>query len=83
MRALLGWLVSSIGWALVWVFSLLGMWVLLGLTAYQNGMLGPIVNVLAIPLGVVLIFAGRTIRRRGTVWRWLQRRERKRQGFEI
>ena len=82
MRRLAGWVVSSIGWVLVWVFGLVGFYVLLGSTHYTNGALGPILNIVAIPVGASLIFVGRAIRGRGRLWLALRRRARRKQGLD-
>ncbi|TMK86040.1 MAG: hypothetical protein E6G44_04880 [Actinobacteria bacterium] len=77
-----GWLLSSVGWLLVWVFGLVGLYVLLGSTHYTNGAVGPILNILAIPVGVGLIFLGRAMRGRGMLWLALRRRARRKQGLD-
>ena len=81
-QRLAGWVVSSAGWLLVWVFGLVGFYVLLGSTHYTNGALGPILNIVAIPVGVSLIFVGRAIRGRGRLWLALRRRARRKQGLD-
>jgi len=82
MRRLAGWVVSSIGWVLVWVFGLVGFYVLLGSTHYTNGALGPILNIVAIPVGAGLIFVGRAMRGRGRLWLVMRRRARRKQGLD-
>ncbi len=82
MRRLAGWVVSSIGWVLVWVFGLVGFYVLLGSTHYTNGALGPILNIVAIPVGAGLIFVGHAMRGRGRLWLALRRRGRRKQGLD-
>lgn len=82
LRGLAGWVVSTVGWLLVWVFGIIGLYVLLGSTHYTNGPIGPILNVVAIPLGVTLIFVGRAIRGRGRLWLALRRRARRKQGLD-
>ena len=51
MRKLAGWLISMLGWLLVWAFGLVGLYVLIGSTHYTNGAVGPILNIVAIPVG--------------------------------
>ncbi|TMK96327.1 MAG: hypothetical protein E6G40_12435 [Actinobacteria bacterium] len=82
MRKVAGWVVSLVGWALVWVFGLVGFYVLLGSTHYTNGAIGPILNIVAIPVGVSLIFVGRAMRGRGRLWLALRRRARRKQGLD-
>ena len=82
IRALGGWLISTLGWLLVWAFGLVGLYVLIGSTHYTNGALGPILNIVAIPLGAGLIFVGRAIRGRGLLWLALRRRARRKEGLD-
>jgi hypothetical protein len=82
MRRLIGWVVSTIGWLLVWVFGLIGLYVLVGSTHYTNGAVGPILNLLAIPIGAMLILVGRAMRGRGLLWLALRRRARRKQGLD-
>ena len=82
MRRLAGWLISTLGWVLVWVFGLVGFYVLVGSTHYTNGLIGPVLNILAIPLGASLIFVGQAIRGKGRLWLALRRRTRRKQGLD-
>jgi len=41
MRKLAGWLISMLGWLLVWAFGLVGLYVLIGSTHYTNGAVDP------------------------------------------
>ena len=82
MRGLAGWLLSTIGWLLVWVFGLIGLYVLLGSTHYTNGIVGPILNVVAIPVGAALVLIGQAIRGRGRLWLALRQRARRKQGLD-
>jgi len=82
MRKLAGWLISMLGWLLVWAFGLVGLYVLIGSTHYTNGAVGPILNIVAIPVGAGLILVGRAIRGRGSLWLALRRRARRKQGLD-
>ena len=82
MRKAVGATVAGFGWALVWVGGLVGLWVLLGLTSYTNGPVGPVLNAVAIPVGVAMIFVGRAIRGRGALWLALRRRARRKEGLD-
>ena len=75
-------MIAFVGWMLIWVFGLTGMYVLLGLTHYTNGPVGPILNIIAIPLGAGLIIIGRAMRGRGMLWLALRRRARRKQGLD-
>jgi hypothetical protein len=82
VRRLAGLLISFVGWVLVWVFGLAGFYVLLGFSHYTNGAIGPILNILAIPVGVGLIIGGRALRGRGMLWLALRRRARRKRGLD-
>jgi len=82
MRQFAGWVITSLGWVLVWVFGIVGVYVLLGSTHYTNGAIGPILNIVAIPVGASLIFIGRAIRGKGLLWLALRRRARRKQGLD-
>jgi hypothetical protein len=82
MQRLAGWVIAFVGWALIWVFGLTGFYVLLGFTHYTNGAVGPILNIIAIPLGAGLVFVGRAMRGRGMLWLAMRRRARRKQGLD-
>ena len=83
MRTYAGKLISLLGWAIIVFLGVLAFIVAIGLTRFEShASRGWIVIAAGIPTGIVLVIAGKTVRREGPFWRAKRFRDLKRRDEE-